>query len=85
MGNGGITFDMKQIIALCLLLASGFSGTIYTAFAQQSNTKEIVEMKIQEEKKHEKIDKKFAEWLAAAAATNLRLERIATQLEERTK
>jgi hypothetical protein len=85
MGNGGITFDLKQIIALCLILAGGFGGNIYTAFAQQSNKDAIVEIKAQREKDHEKYDKKFAEFLAAAAATNLRLERIATQLEERTK
>jgi hypothetical protein len=68
--GGGITLGWGKLVTLVLVLMIGYGGTIYTAFAQQNQKESMVEIKEQQEKKHDKIDIKFEKMLAQMTTTN---------------
>jgi Na+-transporting NADH:ubiquinone oxidoreductase subunit NqrC len=80
------------IIGLMVTVIMGLSGYFVGANAEQNieidkkaNCIRVAKIEKEQEKKHDRIDRKFDMVINQMSATNLRLERIATQLEERTK
>jgi len=87
----GLNLTWWQVICVCIIIGGSFSGSIYAVNADQNieidkkaYCKDVTSfMKIQE-KINDKNDLKFGKVIGQMTATNLKLERIATKLEERT-
>ena len=80
------------IIGIMVTVIMGLSGYFVGANAEQDRAiekkaerKELIELEEDQEKAHDKIDIKFDRVLIQITETNLRLQTISTQLEERTQ
>lgn len=84
MANDGIRLTWWQTLVICFVLATGFSGVIYTASAQQSQKEDIVEIKETAEKRKDKVDAWFETVMKGQSETNVELAELVGLLKGMT-
>jgi len=87
----GLNLTWWQVICICVIIGGGFSTTVYRVNAEQNEEinkkagcEDVKRFVKYQEKINDKNDLKFKDVVDQMAALNVRFERIATQLEERT-